>query len=107
MRSVEESGPPLPGAAAGALEALLLLRVGKVLHHGAVVTDDDALHVVGPGTCAELGHTVAFDKARMDSLYGSDKNYLAKFNQSVDQLVKAGWFTESDGKKIKANATRR
>jgi len=61
----------------------------------------------GPGTCAELGHTVAFDKARMDSLYGSDKNYQTKFNQSVDQLVKAGWFTESDGKKIKANAARK
>lgn len=57
----------------------------------------------GPGTCAELGHTVAFDKARMDALYGSEKNYRTKFNQSVDQLVKAGWFTEADGKKIKAS----
>ena len=57
----------------------------------------------GPGTCRELGHTVAFDKARMDSLYGSDKNYQSKFAQSVDQLVKAGWFTASDGKKIKNN----
>jgi hypothetical protein len=56
----------------------------------------------GPGTCFELGHTVAFDKAKMDSLYGSEKNYQTKFAQSVDQLVKAGWFTESDGKKIKA-----
>jgi hypothetical protein len=60
-----------------------------------------------PAACREFGHTVAFDKARMDSLYGSDKNYLSKFNQSVDQLVKAGWFTESDGKKIKADAAKK
>jgi hypothetical protein len=55
-----------------------------------------------PAACREFGHTVAFDKARMDALYGSQKNYQTKFNQSVDQLVKAGWFTESDGKKMKA-----
>jgi len=61
----------------------------------------------GPGTCFELGHTVAFDKAKMDSLYGNEKNYQTKFAQSVDQLVKAGWFTESDGKKIKAAAAQR
>lgn len=61
----------------------------------------------GPGTCAELGHTVAFEKSRLESLYGSDKNYQSKFMQSVDQLVKAGWFTESDGKKIKAEAARK
>jgi hypothetical protein len=60
-----------------------------------------------PAACREFGHTVAFDKARMDSLYGSDKNYQAKFAQSVDQLVKAGWYTESDGKKMKAEAAKR
>jgi hypothetical protein len=57
-----------------------------------------------PAACREFGHTVAFDRARMDSLYGSDKNYQSKFAQSVDQLVKAGWYTESDGKKMKAEA---
>ena len=61
----------------------------------------------GPGTCRELGHTVAFETSRLESLYGTDKNYLTKFGQSVDQLVKAGWFTESDGKKIKAEAARK
>jgi len=60
-----------------------------------------------PAACREFGHTVVFDKARMDSLYGSDKNYQSKFNQSVDQLVKAGWFTESDGKKMKADAAKK
>jgi hypothetical protein len=42
----------------------------------------------------------------LDSLYGNEKNYQAKFAQSVDQLVKAGWFTESDGKKMKAEAAQ-
>jgi len=60
-----------------------------------------------PAACREFGHTVSFDKARMDSLYGSDKNYQTKFAQSVDQLVKAGWYTESDGKKMKAEAAQR
>jgi hypothetical protein len=60
-----------------------------------------------PAACREFGHTVAFDKARMDSLYGSDKNYESKFAQSVDQLVKAGLYTESDGKKMKAEAARK
>ena len=61
----------------------------------------------GPGTCAELGHTVAFEKGRLESLYGTDKNYQSKFTQSVDQLVKAGWLTESDGKKIKADIAKK
>ena len=60
-----------------------------------------------PAACREFGHTVAFDKARMDSLYGSEKNYESKFAKSVDELVKAGWYTESDGKKMKVEAARR
>jgi len=60
-----------------------------------------------PAACREFGHTVAFDKARMDSLYGNEKNYENKFAKSVDELVKAGWYTESDGKKMKAEAARR
>ena len=60
-----------------------------------------------PAACREFGHTVAFDKARMDSLYGSEKNYESKFAKSVDELVKAGWYTESDGKKIKSEAARK
>jgi len=60
-----------------------------------------------PAACREFGHTVAFDKARMDSLYGNEKNYQTKFDKSVDELVKAGWYTESDGKKMKAEAGQR
>ena len=60
-----------------------------------------------PAACREFGHTVAFDKARMDSLYGNEKNYQTKFDKSVDELVKAGWYTESDGKKMKAEAAHK
>jgi len=60
-----------------------------------------------PAACREFGHTVTFDQARMDKLYGSEKNYLSKFAQSADQLVKAGWYTESDGKKMKAEAAKK
>jgi Alpha/beta hydrolase domain len=59
----------------------------------------------GPGTCRELGSTSPFDAARIDSLYGSRKNYAAKVARSVDGMVKDRWITKSDGEKIKAEAT--
>jgi len=52
-----------------------------------------------PAACREFGHTVAFDKARMDSLYGNEKNYQTKFDKSVDELVKAGWYTNRTPKR--------
>jgi hypothetical protein len=58
----------------------------------------------GPGTCRELGSTKSFDSAQIDSMYGSRKNYEAKVAQSVDRMVKEHWITESDGKKMKAEA---
>jgi hypothetical protein len=58
----------------------------------------------GPGTCRELGTTTSFDSVRIESLYGSRKSYEAKVAQSVDKMVKEHWITESDGKKIKAEA---
>jgi hypothetical protein len=58
----------------------------------------------GPGTCRELGSTTPFDSAQFQSLYGNHKNYEAKVAQSVDRMVKEHWITESDGKKIKAEA---
>jgi len=58
----------------------------------------------GVGTCPELGHKKAFDAARFNMLYGSPANYASKVAQSVDALVKQHWFTESDGKRIKAEA---
>ena len=43
----------------------------------------------------------------MDSLYGSEAAFQTKFAQSVDQMVKAGWYTESDGKQMMQEAARR
>lgn len=57
----------------------------------------------GPGTCAELGHATPFTAARIKMLYPSALQYSRKLNADVDALVKAHWFTESDGKKMKAS----
>jgi len=57
----------------------------------------------GETFCPELGHTVAFDWGRLNSLYGTPQNYAAKVAQSVDTLVRDRWLTESDGRKIKAD----
>ena len=59
----------------------------------------------GPGTCAELGHAVPFPAARIKMLYSTPQGYLKKMNVDVDELVKAHWFTESDGRKMKASLT--
>jgi hypothetical protein len=57
----------------------------------------------GPlGTCRQMGYKEQFDWARLDALYGNYKNYAAKVTQSVDRLVKERFFTESDGRRIKA-----
>jgi hypothetical protein len=60
-------------------------------------------NAAGPmGTCRQLGYNVPFGFSKLDSMYGSAKNYAAKVNQDVDRLVKERYLTESDGKKIKA-----
>jgi hypothetical protein len=61
----------------------------------------------GPGNCREMGHKVALEAARVTTLYGSPKNYASKVAQSVDRLVRERWLTESDGKRIKAEAASR
>jgi hypothetical protein len=58
----------------------------------------------GETFCPELAHTVPFNWARLNSLYGTPQNYAAKVAQSVDRLVQERWLTESDGKKIKAES---
>jgi hypothetical protein len=58
----------------------------------------------GEGFCDELGRTDPFTWARLTMVHGSPQNYVAKVNKSVDQLVKDRFLTESDGKKIKAEA---
>lgn len=56
----------------------------------------------GPGTCRELGRTIPYDWARLEALYGNQKNYAAKVAESVDQMLKDHWITNSDARKIKA-----
>jgi hypothetical protein len=56
----------------------------------------------GPGTCAELGHAIPFTADRIRTLYPTPQDYAKKVSVDVDALVKAHWFTESDGKKMKA-----
>ena len=58
----------------------------------------------GPGTCRELGSTIAFDSGKIDSLYGNRKNYSGKVGQSVDRMVRERWITKADGEMIKAEA---
>jgi hypothetical protein len=57
----------------------------------------------GPGTCAELGHAIPFTADRLKALYPTPQAYIKKMSVEVDDLVKARWFTESDGKKMKAD----
>lgn len=62
--------------------------------------------VPGPGTCRELGKMVTFEPARISALYPSAKDYNSKVTQSVDKSVKERFFTETDGKKIKAELAK-
>ena len=59
---------------------------------------------VGDGFCPEIGHKEPFDWARLNRLHGTPQNYAAKVAQSVDRLVQERWLTESDGRKITAEA---
>ncbi len=56
----------------------------------------------GPGVCREMGHTAAFDWGKLDSTYGSYKNYSNKVMQSVDRSLKERWLTDYDARKVKA-----
>jgi len=62
-------------------------------------------NTTGPGTCPELGHKTVFDAARFTALYGSASKYASRVSQSVDALVRQHWFTESDAKKMKSEAS--
>ena len=56
----------------------------------------------GPGTCAELGHTVLVAQDKLKALYPTPQDYSKKVAMDVDKLVKERWFTAEDGKMIKA-----
>ncbi len=59
---------------------------------------------VGDTFCPEIGHKEPFDWARLNRLHGTPKNYVSKVSQSVGRLVQERWLTESDGRKITAEA---
>jgi Alpha/beta hydrolase domain len=60
----------------------------------------------GPGTCRELGHAIPFEAARISSLYPSAKERARQVSESVDRAVSARYFTETDGKKMKASLAK-
>ncbi len=57
----------------------------------------------GPGTCRELGEVLPFNWQKLEQMYGSYANFSAKFNQAVDKMVKEGFLTESDAKRMRAS----
>ena len=58
-------------------------------------------HSPGQGTCRNIGYKVAFDWSRLETLYGSSKNYASKVNERIDQLVKDKWLLPSDAKRLR------
>jgi hypothetical protein len=58
----------------------------------------------GPGLCGNLAHMKAFDWATLNALYGTPASYAIQVSGAVDRLVRERWLTESDGRKIKAEA---
>jgi hypothetical protein len=58
-------------------------------------------HAPGQGTCRNIGYKAAFDWSRLETLYGSSKNYAAKVNEKIDQLVKDKWLLPSDAKRLR------
>jgi len=56
----------------------------------------------GPGVCGELGHSVVLEHSRLAELYPDANAYKRKVAQATDRLVKEGWLTHSDGRKIRS-----
>ena len=56
----------------------------------------------GPGVCGELGHSVVLEHSRLTKLYPDAKAYRRKVAHATDRLVKEGWLTDSDGRKIRS-----
>ncbi len=60
----------------------------------------------GPGFCSLFGSTVAFDAARLSSLYPSQRDYVSKFSKASDALQREGFLLPADAKEAKAEARR-
>src|SRR5579883_761326 len=52
-------------------------------------------------TCRNIGYKVGFDWTRLESLYGSSKNYASKVNAEIDKLVNEKWLLPSDAKRLR------
>jgi hypothetical protein len=55
----------------------------------------------GPGFCSLFGFTAPFDAARLASLYPTQREYIAKFEQATDRAVRQGFVLAADGKEAK------
>ena len=55
-----------------------------------------------PGQCGNLAMKVPFDWSRLQTLYGTPKNYTDKVTASLDRLLRERWVTEADANRIKA-----
>jgi hypothetical protein len=60
----------------------------------------------GPGFCSLFGFTAAFETGQLASLYPSQGDYIAKFEQATDRAVRQGFILPADGKEAKADASR-
>jgi hypothetical protein len=58
-------------------------------------------HAPGQATCRNIGYKVPFDWSRLETLYGSSKNYVSKVNQKIDQLVKDKLLLPADAKRLR------
>ena len=58
-------------------------------------------HGEGPGCGNNFGYAEPLPWSRLDAMYGSYKNYTAKAAESIDRMVKAGWVTASDAKRMR------
>jgi hypothetical protein len=59
----------------------------------------------GPGVCREMGRRVALDIVKFTELYGNRKNYVTRFNETVERLLKERWLTEGDARRLKQAST--
>jgi Alpha/beta hydrolase domain len=60
----------------------------------------------GPGFCSLFGTTIAFDAARLASLYPTQRDYVNAFSKATDRAQRAGFLLPADAKQAKAEARR-
>jgi len=53
---------------------------------------------------ATIGTEVPFDKAKMTELYGTQTNYIERFNSRLDELINQGWLLAEDADEMRSEA---